>query len=597
MTEASGAAKSARRGLRPLAALAPFALAHRGRIAAAFVALVVATGATLAVPLAVRRIIDFGFSADNADLIDQYFVTMMIVVAVLAAASASRYYIVMTLGERVVADVRAAVFAKLTELSPAFYDAAQSGEIVSRLTADTTQVKSAFGATASIALRNFFLFLGATAMMVVTSPRLSMLVLAAIPVIVLPLVGFGRAVRRRSRAAQDTLAGASAMAAEAIGAMRLVQAFTAERRISGRFHDAAERAYEAARWATAVRSILTAVAIFLVFASVVAVLWYGASDVMGGRMTAGTLGQFLLFAVFAAGALGELSQCWGEIAQSAGAAERLGELLATEPAVKRPERPERLPQPVRGEVAFDNVRFAYPSRPGHEVLAGVSFRIRPGETVALVGPSGAGKSTVMQLLLRQYDPAGGAIRLDGVAIDRLDPAELRASLAYVPQEPVIFAASVAENILFGRPSADRDEVVAAARDASADGFVQALPQGYDSEIGERGVTLSGGQRQRLAIARAILRDAPVLLLDEATSALDAESETAVQAALARLMADRTTLVIAHRLATILEADRILVLDGGRIVEEGRHHELVARGGLYARLAALQFQDAPARAAG
>lgn len=584
-------AASGRRNVQPLMALAPFALRYRGRIALTLFALVAAAGATLVVPLAVRRIIDFGFSTEEAGVVDAYFATMIVVVAVLAGASASRYYLVMTLGERVVSDLRMAVFARLTHLSPAFYDNARAGELVSRLTADTTLIKSAFGASASIALRNLFLFIGAASMMVVTSPRLSLLVLGAIPFIVLPLVGFGRRVRRRSRAAQDTLADASALAGEAVGAMRTVQAFTAERELGTTFNRAAENAFAMSRRATAARAVLTAVGIFLVFSSVVAVLWWGATDVLAGNMSAGTLGQFVLYAVFAAGALGELSQVSGEIAQASGAAERLDELLRERSSVEEPSRPEPLPVPARGGVVFEDVAFAYPARPQSPVLKGINARILPGETVAVVGPSGAGKSTLFHLLLRFYDPAVGRVLVDGVDIRTAATADLRRRIALVSQDPVVFAASARDNIRFGRPDAHEDEIHAAAQAAMADGFISALPQGYDTPLGERGVTLSGGQKQRLAIARAILRDAPILLLDEATSALDAESETLVQEALAKLMKGRTTLVVAHRLATVLEADRILVLDEGRVVEEGRHGDLVAQNGLYARLARLQFERA------
>ncbi|GBD48313.1 ABC transporter transmembrane domain-containing protein [Methylopila sp. Yamaguchi] len=586
------------RSLRPLAALSPFALRHKGRIAGAFVALVAASAATLAIPVAVRRLIDFGFSNDHPGMVDQYFGTMLIVVGVLALASASRYWFVTTLGERVVADLRSAVFAHLTKLSPSFYDSARSGEIVSRLTADTTQIKAAFGASASVALRNLFLFLGAAAMMVVTSPKLSALVLGAIPLIVLPLVAFGRSVRRRSRAAQDTLADASAVAGEAVGAMRTVQAFNAEARVAGRFSFAVEEAYAAAQSSITARAILTAIAIFLIFASVVGVLWYGATDVLSGAMSPGTLGQFVLYAVFAAGAIGELSNVWGEISQAAGSAERLGEILATPPGIANPAAPKALPQPARGALAFESVRFAYGAgAEGGGVLDGVSFAARPGETLAIVGPSGAGKSTLFHLALRFYDPLAGRVTLDGVDLRDADLADLRARIALVPQDPVVFALSARENIRLGRAGATDAEVEQAARLAGADRFLAALPQGYDTPLGERGVTLSGGQRQRVALARAFLKDAALLLLDEATSALDSESETLVQEALAASRKDRTTLVIAHRLATVLAADRILVLDGGRVVEDGTHAELVARRGLYARLADLQFgqMDADANA--
>jgi ATP-binding cassette, subfamily B, bacterial len=584
-------ASKGRPRIKPLLGLLPFVLRYRGHIAAALVALTIASLATLAVPVAVRRMIDHGFSAERVGLIDQYFTVMLAVVAVLAAASALRYYFVTILGERVVADIRSAVFDHLTSLSPAFFDAARTGELTSRLTADTTQIKSAVGTSVSIALRNLFLFLGSATMMVVTSPRLSFFVLGAIPVIVLPLVAFGRLVRKRSRGAQDTLADASAYAAELIGAIRTLQAYTDEQLASTRFGAAVERAFEAARASTKARAFLTAVVIFLVFASVILILWVGAQDVLSGDMKAGTLAQFVLYAVFAAGGLGELSQVWGEISQASGAAERLGELLAAEPAIRRPAQPAALPVPPRGEIAFEDVRFCYPTRDDAPVLDGVSFRVRPGEKVAIVGPSGAGKSTIFHLLLRFYDPQSGRILHDGVDIRQADPQALRRRIALVPQEIAIFAASVAENIRFGRAEASDAEIARAAELAAASEFITRLPQGYASEIGERGVTLSGGQRQRIAIARAILRDAPLLLLDEATSSLDAESETLVQAALGRLMQGRTTLVIAHRLATVLSCDRILVMDQGRIVEEGTHEALARNSGLYARLAKLQFEGA------
>ncbi|MCZ0738129.1 ABC transporter transmembrane domain-containing protein [Phreatobacter sp. AB_2022a] len=584
-------APAGRRRLRPLMALVPYALRYPGLLAGAAVALVVASLATLVVPLAIRRMIDFGFSAEG--MISQYFAMLVGVALVLAIASASRFYLVTTIGERVVADIRAAVFSHLAKLSPSFFDTAKTGEVISRLTADTTQIKSAVGVSVSIALRNLIMFVGALAMMVVTSPRLSLYAVAAIPILVLPLVAFGRDVRRRSRLAQDRLADASAYANENIQAVRTMQAFTAERTVTGRFVAAAEEAFTTARDANRARAILTAVVIFLVFSSVVAILWAGAQEVLAGTMSSGRLSQFVLYAVFAAGALSELSQVWSDISQAAGAAERLVEILAVEPEVKAPARPLALPEPARGEVSFVAVRFAYPVRPEARVLDEVSFEVKRGEKVAIVGPSGAGKSTLFSLLLRFYDPAGGVVRFDGVPIAEVDPEALRRRIALVPQDVAIFAASVADNIRYGRPEADDAAVVEAARLAFADEFIARLPEGYASQIGERGVTLSGGQRQRIAIARAILRDAPLLLLDEATSALDAESETMVQKALERLMEGRTTLVIAHRLATVLNCDRILVMDEGRIVEEGSHAELVARGGLYARLAELQFNGSRA----
>jgi ATP-binding cassette, subfamily B, bacterial len=577
--------------LRPLASLVPYVKRYRGRALAAFAALILAAVTTLVVPIAVRRMIDFGFTGRGLALINSYFLVMIGVAAVLAFASAARYYLVTTLGERIVADLRGDVFAHLTSLSAVFFDTAKTGEMVSRLTADTTQIKASVGSSISVALRNLVLFIGASAMMVVTSPQLSAFVLAAIPVIVLPLYAFGRAVRRRSRSAQDTLADASAYAAELIGAIRVLQAFTNERLGIAQFREAVERAFDAARHSIRARAILTAIAIFLVSASVVIVLWVGAHRVLSGEVTPGRLGQFILYAVFAAGALGSLSEIGGEVAAASGAAERLFEILSIKPATTRPAHPVALPSPARGEAAFENVYFHYPSRPTVSALNGVSFRVRQGEKLAIVGPSGAGKSTIFHLLLRFYDPTAARITFDGVPLTELDPGQLRRCIALVPQDGVMFAASVRDNIRFGRPDASDAEVARAAALAHAAGFIGNLPNGYDTPVGERGVTLSGGQRQRIAIARAILRDAPLLLLDEATSSLDAESETQVAAALADLMRKRTTIVIAHRLATVLSCDRILVMDEGRIVEEGTHQTLVAAGGLYARLARLQFEGA------
>jgi ATP-binding cassette subfamily B protein len=589
--EAPASPKSRRPRLRPLLTFLPYMLRQPGTLAAAGLALLVASLATLAVPLAIRRMIDFGFAADG--MITQYFGMLVVIAAVLAVASAARFYLVTSIGERVVADIRTTVFDHLATLSPSFFDAARTGELVSRLTADTTQIKSALGVSVSIALRNIIMFLGAVAMMVVTSPQLSLYVLGAIPLLVLPLVAFGRNVRRRSRAAQDRLADATAFASENIQAVRTMQAFTAEATVTRRFSAAAEEAFASAREANKARAILTAVIIFLVFASVVAVLWAGAQQVLAGSITAGRLSQFVLYAVFAASSLSQLSEVWSEISQASGSAERLSEILAVTPDIRAPERPLSLPEPARGEVAFVAVRFAYPSRTDARVIDDVTFTVAAGEKVAIVGPSGSGKSTLFALAQRFYDPQGGVIRFDGVPVNEVDPRALRSRIALVPQDVAIFAASVADNIRYGRPEATDEEVAAAARMAHADEFIARMPEGYRSLVGERGVTLSGGQRQRIAIARAILRDAPLLLLDEATSALDAESETLVQEALSTLMKGRTTLVIAHRLATVLDCDRILVMDKGRIVEQGTHAELVAAGGLYARLAELQFRTGAA----
>jgi ATP-binding cassette subfamily B protein len=575
------------RSIKPLLALRPYLMKHPGMLVLGAVALVLSALAMLSLPLAVRRMIDLGFGGRDGVFIHRYFLVLLAIGAVLATASAARFYVVNWLGERVVADLRSAVFAHLARLGPSFYETTHSGEVMSRLTADTTQIKAAAGTALSQALRNLIMLIGALTMMFVTSIQLSALVLVAIPAIVLPLIAYGRVVRRLSRRAQDTLADASAYAAENLGAVRTLQAFTGERSVSARFSSAVETAFEAARSRLRARAGLTAIAIFLVFASIVGVLWFGADAVVRGEMSGGRLSQFVLYAVFAAGALAELSEVWGEVNQAAGAAERLTELLAVTPQIQSPANPTALPKPPRGQVTFDNVRFAYPDRKA-SALDGVSFEVEPGETVALVGPSGAGKSTVFNLLLRFFDVDSGEIRIDGVPIPRADLYDLRRHMALVPQDVALFADTIAGNIAYGSPEASREQVVQAARIAQADGFITVLPDGYETRVGERGLALSGGQRQRIAIARAILRDAPILLLDEATSALDAENEVAVQTALERASRNRTTLVIAHRLATIQRADRILVFDKGRIVEEGPHAALLRKGGLYARLAELQF---------
>ncbi len=582
--------RSKSRNLKPLKHLLPLVFKHRAKVVMALIALLAAAGAMLAIPLAVRRVIDNGFSSETTQFVDQYFGMMLVVVGVLALASACRYYFVTWLGERLVADLRDQVFSHLLTLSPAFFETAHTGEVMSRLTADTTQLKSLFGSTISVALRNIFMLIGAVIMMAVTSLKFSGLVLLAIAVMVPMLVLFGRRVRKLSRDAQDTLAGSAALAQETIGAVKSVQANNQEKRMSNAFAAATQTAFDVARNRTFARAILTALIIFIAFGSVVGVLWLGAQDVLAGELSPGSLGQFVLYAVFAAGALGSLSEVWGEVQLAAGAAERLHELQSTEPLISAPARPQSLSEPVTGTVEFDNVSFSYPSRSDELAIKEIILSVKQGETVAIVGPSGAGKSTIFDLITRFYDPQNGKILVDGVDIKKLDPQQLRARIASVPQDSVLFSTSILENIRFGRPDASIKEVKAAAVAARIDEFVDSLPLGMDEPVGERGTKLSGGQRQRIAIARAILRNAPILLLDEATSALDAESEKHVQAALEELMKDRTTLVIAHRLATVRNADRIVVLQDGVVVDQGHHDALMKKRGLYARLAKLQFSD-------
>jgi ATP-binding cassette subfamily B protein len=590
---ASGRKKA--KSLRPLREIFPFLRPFRGRIAIAAFALIISSAATLVLPAAGRGLIDHGFDARQAALIGQYFLAFIGVAAVMGLSGATRFYFVTWIGERVVADIRKAVFANVLGLTPEFFEVTRTGEVLSRLTADTTLIQTVVGSTVSVALRNLVTLTGAFILMFVTSPKLAALVVAAVFVVLIPLIFFGRWVRTLSRKSQDRIADTSARASETLHAVQTVQAFThedVERKIFGRV---VESSFDIAIRRTLARAVMAGVVIFAAFASIASVLWVGAQDVMAARMTGGQLLQFIFYALLAGGGIGALSEVWGELQRAAGASERLMELLTTKPLIAVPAHPRKLPEPGRGAVTFRDVTFRYPSRPDTAALDHMSLDIRPGEAVALVGPSGAGKSTTFQLLLRFFAPQQGTITFDGVDVADLDPEELRRHIAIVAQDPVIFSGSIADNIRYGRPEATDDEVRAAADAAAASEFVDRLPQGFQTLVGERGVTLSGGQRQRLAIARAILRDAPLLLLDEATSALDAENERLVQQGLANLMAGRTTIVIAHRFATIQRLKRIVVMDQGKVVSEGSHAELVARGGLYARLADLQFSQSLALA--
>ena len=562
---------------------------YKARIIFAICTLLIAAIATLAFPIAIRQMIDFGFRADNSGFIDRYFFMLIAVCAVLAIASSLRLYSVIWLGERVVTDLRIDVFSHIAKLDLNFFDQSKSGEIISRLSADTTQIKSAVGVSASIALRNIILCIGATVMMFVTSPRLSSFVLLSIPIIVVPLILIGKNVQQKSRKAQDMLAHAISYANEAIGSIRILKAFTFELNASKQYKSAVENSFSSAISATGARSFLTGFAILIVSSSVVIVLWIGAQDVLANNMSPGTLSQFMLFSVMAAGSLGALSQVWGEFALASGATERLLELLAAPILIKSPPTPVKLTVPIQGSIEFSDVTFSYQNNPNSPILEEFNLSIQPGESLAIVGPSGSGKSTVFSLLMRYYDPIFGEISIDKTSLTHMDPSEIRKNIAIVPQETFIFAASAEENIRYGKPDATEEEITNAAKLALADDFIRTMPNSYKSLIGERGVTLSGGQRQRIAIARAILKNAPILLLDEATNSLDSESENLVQKALETLMKNRTTLIIAHRLSTVRNADKIIVMDNGKIVESGTHNSLHSAGGLYEHLNQIQFE--------
>ncbi len=576
--------------LGSLRALWPFVRRHRGLFVGWLAALAVSSSASLSLPVAFRTMIDDGFNSGSAGSIDRAFGLLFAVALVLAAGTAARFFFVSLLGERVVADLRNRLYGHLIGLDAAFHERNRSGELVSRLTADVELIRNVVGSVMSIALRSSITVVGALVMLFVTSPRLAAWALVGIPVAVLPVIFGARRIRGIARNSQDRVADANALASETLGAVRTVQAHAREAHERGRFADAVANTVRTARKRIGAQSLMTGTTITLFFGAITLVLWSGAHDVIAGRMSAGTLIQFVLYALFGGGSVAALAEVWNELQKAAGGMGRIAELLAETPAIVAPAQPRALPQPVRGDIAFNAVGFHYPQRNDTAALVDFNLRVQPGETVALVGPSGAGKSTVLSLLLRFHDPQTGMISLDGIDIRQPDPARLRDAIALVPQAPVIFAASAMDNIRYGRLDASDAEVEAAARAAEAHEFIGALPNGYAEQLGERGARLSGGQQQRIAIARALLKDAPILLLDEATSALDAQSEHAVQTALEHLMAGRTTLVIAHRLATILKADRIVVMDQGRIVAEGTHEQLLAHGGLYAELAKLQFLD-------
>ncbi|HMT43770.1 MAG TPA: ABC transporter transmembrane domain-containing protein [Chakrabartia sp.] len=583
----SDSPKATDRNLGQLRMVIRFALRYPWKLVAAWAALLVAAGATLAIPNGFRLVIDKGFASNGGD-IARWFQYLLLVVVVLAMATATRFFFVSWLGERVVADIRTAVQNNLLTLSPSYFEENRPAEISSRLTSDTTVIEQVVGTTVSVALRNLVMGVGGIVYLFTLSPKLAAMLVLGIPVVIAPIVLIGRKLRAISRNSQDRLADVGAMVDEVLGAMKIVQGFGQEKREALRFSTAVETAFSTARHRIMVRAALTLVAFLLIFGSITAVMWQGALDVQKGALTGGSIAAFVLTGGLVAGAFGALTEVWGDLLRAAGAAGRLGELLSEPALIAAPANPVALPVPAEGHVVFDHVTFRYPTRTEVAALADFTLDIAPGETVAVVGPSGAGKSTLFQLLQRFYDPEAGRVLVDGVALPDADPAEVRARMAIVPQETVIFAASARDNLRYGRWEAGDDELWAAAEAANAAEFLRKLPEGLDTFMGEGGARLSGGQRQRMAIARALLRDAPILLLDEATSALDAESEKLVQDALEHLMEGRTTIVIAHRLATVRAADRIIVMDGGRIVEQGKHADLVAGKGLYARLASLQF---------
>jgi len=581
-----------KRTVGSLRRLRPFLSPYRMRVVLALGALAIAASATLGMPVAVRHVIDAGFTQDSGMSVDRYFVALFALAIVLAVFSATRFYLVSWIGERVVADLRSSVFKHVLKMTPAFFEVTRTGEVLSRLTADTTLIQTVVGSSLSVALRSLVTLIGGLIMLTITSPKLTAMIVLLVPIIVFPIMFVGRRIRRLSRDTQDRIADTSALASEVLNAMQVVQAFTLEMLHSARYDAAIAHSFKTALKRIRTRAYMTVYAIFIIFGGIVIVLWIGAQSVVHGHLSAGELGQFLLYAIIVGSSTAGLTEIWGSLLQAAGAMERLAELLDTEPRIKAPANPKPLPDPPLGKASFDNVTFYYPSRPGQAALSEFSLDISPRETVALVGPSGAGKSTVFQLLLDFYQPQSGRICVDDLDIREVEPAAVRNRVGLVPQETVLFADNVLENIRYGNADATDEEVIAAAQSAGAEEFINRLPQGYATFIGERGVRLSGGQKQRIAIARAILRKPSILLLDEATSALDASSERLVQQALENLMMKCTTIIIAHRLSTIVNADRIVVMENGRIVTIGRHAELLSKGGLYARLAKLQFQEHP-----